>query len=577
MYAILEHDFLRAASRRKFFWLRTGFFGLPYVFATIGASGLSYESSPDRIGSRLFNVGTTMLVFCICLVTPAMVSDVLATERRGNKLEVLRSTALSLPGIVFGKWLSRLGLLLTMCVAAMAVVAISLVFGGVSRPQLCASGLVMLLGVLSTSAVGCWASASTADLSAAGRRAYLAAAILAFGPSLLSTLLSGIGSAPPGTLRAAIIDLPYGSCNPFVAMGFVASAGRPDVVWRSLADPCGVLGMYTIFTVAATGLGLAMSLRAMSRGAVAVRRAASPVAAAGRASRWWTRHSTALLTRFPLVWLELVRGRRGRWMTVPRLLAVGGVIAIEGLFLLHFIDDHSYGRTSSRRDIWSTYTLASGLCLGLAFLLAIVGGAVSMHRDRSLEATDLLHASMASNRDLILGKLVGAVVPAIPFVLLGTFHVLLGAITGELLFFAPLGWLVGAVAAVTLVAAASMVNGLQSSSARLAVVSTLIRGLSLTLIAAPVGCLGAMIGADAFSLAVLSVHPLALPFAAAGITPARHGWVTALTCCSAAIAIYLYGAYIRSRLDVHLPNAYQRHRRETSRFRSPVLEERSFL
>lgn len=447
MRAILETDFLHFAAKKRFFVVRSLVVAVPLMFIMFVSVVLTeWVFLADQMGRQVFIWTAYPLLLAAMIVTPAMMAPVLAAERRNNKLDVLLSTPVTVEHVVVGRYLSRLALLGTVFMAALPLVASSLLFGGVSPGEFGRFVLVLSSTLLWTGALAIWASASTKDVASAMRRGFLGVVGILVGLLALSTGLGTRGSA-------WIVGLtPWGALSG----------------WQRIDAPLGSLALYHACAAAVASIWMvllaAVSLRRRSRG-----RSAGPVRAIGRtfaASPGGLLRrpgafsgSRALLAQDPAVWLELRRGRpriaSRRWVYL-----IIAVVLLEGYWIAEYFDSY-YGWRAQRPEL-HVYPIVGTFLI--AAILVAAHGAATLHRDTEANTLDVLHATPLTNRRLAWAKTVGTLRAGLPFWCLCGLHGVFGVLRGDLNGLTALGCALLALGLLWALAAYSLWVGFRSKS-----------------------------------------------------------------------------------------------------------------
>ncbi|GEM_PF-2982264 len=150
---------LRGTLRsRGFFWAMFGtllVLGGIFLAVCFGQS-LDMNESPERWGPWLFRVCIWSLEACLLLVFPSFTCTALASERERKTFELLETTRMTPGAIVWGKFCAAMlyaGLFLA---AALPLVTLSFLFGGVAPAEVLRSFL-FLLGLSASVAALCLA------------------------------------------------------------------------------------------------------------------------------------------------------------------------------------------------------------------------------------------------------------------------------------------------------------------------------------------------------------------------------------------------------------------------------------
>src|SRR5438874_12617607 len=127
---VIERE-LRAEARHDFtYWLRlAGASALLVVFVLTLAD---QRLSAPQLGAILFGNLHTALVFAIWMLVPLLTADCISRERREGTLGLLFLTRLTSLGVVIGKSLIHALRAATLMLAALPVLALPFLLGGVT-------------------------------------------------------------------------------------------------------------------------------------------------------------------------------------------------------------------------------------------------------------------------------------------------------------------------------------------------------------------------------------------------------------------------------------------------------------
>ena len=143
---VMERE-LRAEARHTFtYWLRA--LGTSVSLIIFAVMMIDARDNAPGLGAKLFGNLNTALFITIWLLAPLLTADCLSRERREGTLGILFLTPLTARAIVIGKGLIHSLRALTLVLAALPVLAIPFLLGGVTWRE----GLMALL--LDLSSVG---------------------------------------------------------------------------------------------------------------------------------------------------------------------------------------------------------------------------------------------------------------------------------------------------------------------------------------------------------------------------------------------------------------------------------------
>ena len=172
---IFQKDFVSLCRTKRWFVLRTVVIALlvAALWLALYASSFERHDSLDRIGPLLVRTLAVVELILICLLVPGLVSDLIVGERRKETLEILLVTSLRPLGILLGKFLSRVALVIVLVAASFPLLAISLLYGGVRGEQLVALFLVFAGTVLLLAGAGLLVSTWARRLGTAAVLSYV--------------------------------------------------------------------------------------------------------------------------------------------------------------------------------------------------------------------------------------------------------------------------------------------------------------------------------------------------------------------------------------------------------------------
>lgn len=288
----------------------------------VAAQALQADPSPVNLGGVIF-VTLAWLAFLFSVLAGAgLTADIISEERREGTLGLLFLTDLKGYDIVLGKLVASSINGVYSLLSMVPILAIGLLFGGVSGRQFGLTVLVLLNTLFCSLSLGCWVSSWFEN----GRRAQLVTVLLLLGWCLgpwLAMWLDGFStdfSAPPNLVWA--LPSPVLALVIAVLPATLLPSSLPfqELFWPSIGS-----------TFALGLLALLLSCRAVAR-VWQVRSVGSwraRLSAAGQRLRFGadparTQHRARLLARHPIFWL-LARDRTGPWLVWALLAAAAGL------------------------------------------------------------------------------------------------------------------------------------------------------------------------------------------------------------------------------------------------------------
>ncbi|TWT87732.1 ABC-2 family transporter protein [Pseudobythopirellula maris] len=354
---VFRQEMLAAGRRSRQFWVRVAL-GLVLLFIMGVCYAVAIESQPGgsssgtlsiqgaaQIGVAYFAAFSWSMLIGVLLLTPAVASGAIASERERRTIEYLFTTDLSNAEIVFDKFAARMLSVAMLVLATLPVLAIFRLLGGVPGVL-----LLMLFGLLASTAcmaasIALLASARSGTARLAQQRAFRWLMLLLISPGLLGWLMitpwgQAVIATPIGGWLHDMVVSPFLSAlmalNPLVALGKVGATDLTGIglggsgwemftpIGAQLALAAGVL-VITIATVRRTYLkGASTGKETKDAEPVIGRRPAvsdRPVlwkemvfsTQPGISRRWrrLTRFAWMLLITLGAIWLAL-----GYWMTI---------------------------------------------------------------------------------------------------------------------------------------------------------------------------------------------------------------------------------------------------------------------
>jgi len=148
----------------------------------------------QAVGKGVFSVVTIVQLFAVSLLAPALTAGAIAGERERQTYDILRTTLLPARALVIGKLVGALAFLLLIVVAALPVLSLAFLFGGVAVEEVAIAGLMIAVSAIAFSAVGMFFSSLMKRTLAATVLAYAVTIFVMIGlPVLLVMLISFLG------------------------------------------------------------------------------------------------------------------------------------------------------------------------------------------------------------------------------------------------------------------------------------------------------------------------------------------------------------------------------------------------
>ena len=389
---------LRAGSRRwTTYWLRL--LAASAVVVTI----IWWLSTPKIVlvrqpGREIFLQMHRVILAAIWIVVPLMTADCLSREKREGTLGLLFLTNLRAWNIVFAKAAASGLMALTLWLAAVPIITVPVLMGGLPAREIILSCSLALGSVCCALAAGLLASALSNRASGAVAGATIFSALAHLGFCLLveeiqvraSTATSwfALGSYL-GNSDLRSLHMVWTLYSPFVPTGL-------GVATRAAAMPFDnailLIPLYSFLASLFLAWMAAAILRANWQDKPKTKRQTevekffcAPVFLTGL-FRWWMRRS---LERNPIGWLEKRswNGRIAAWIWLAIMISFASALAYSSV---------------SRSDFQGYYALMWMLLISIAYVAA-----GSFRRERETGALELILVTPLSERQIILGRLRG--------------------------------------------------------------------------------------------------------------------------------------------------------------------------
>jgi len=171
-----------------------------------------YSSANVRqaLGKTVFFSVAGMELLMICFIAPALTAGAISSERERQTYDLLRTTLLSARSLVFGKLISSLSFLWLLLFAAVPLLSLAYLFGGIAIEEVFIALLILFVSSIFFSAVGIFYSSFMRRTLAPTVLAYATAIIIVFGIPILILMTLGLFSnafAYPNTPYNRVLEL----------------------------------------------------------------------------------------------------------------------------------------------------------------------------------------------------------------------------------------------------------------------------------------------------------------------------------------------------------------------------------
>lgn len=211
------------------FLLLTGFLLLlslvTALFYFIMTSQLRFQggiTGSALVGVALFFCITLFEMMLVAFVTPALTAGTISGEREAMTYEMLVSTPLRPSSILMGKLVAAIFWVLLMLFAAIPMLSIVYIFGGVTVMDSINALLLLGAATVAFGTIGLFWSAALGRTSRATVMSYLTIMLMVIGPSVVSVIWVA--------LRQQSAPLGFSLLNPFAAVTYLLDLG-PDMIY----------------------------------------------------------------------------------------------------------------------------------------------------------------------------------------------------------------------------------------------------------------------------------------------------------------------------------------------------------
>jgi ABC-2 type transport system permease protein len=429
---IFEKELRVSSRRRRNYLLRFAYLALLTVFILVawkttvrGPNSAVYQvSRMPETGKGIITIIIWFQFVAIQFLAVVMLSSAVSDEVHRRTLGVLMTTPIGSLQIVLGKLLSKLLQLLLLLAISMPLLAIVRVFGGVPWDYVLSSLCVTLTAAIFAGSVSLAFSTYTRQSHQVIARTVLVCFLLYAGPTIVVELVQlryQVRLFTQATLSYA---------NPFQIMSYATMnmlTGSSAVLNVAWLPHCAIMAglsalMLAFSTISVRRVGLRQATgqpgifasRKERRAARANHKAKpGPVATSG----------TVLPVQGPpIVWKEM----RTHLIRSSRVMPI--VTAVLALIVLGAGYGYcAYKDWLARKELQTVFVLVYFL-LGLLRTAALA--ATSLTGEKEARTWPVLLASALTDRQIVLGKIIGSVLQSWPFWLLLAAHVVVFGFAG---------------------------------------------------------------------------------------------------------------------------------------------------
>ena len=129
------------------------------MYIAVSSSGVKGVSDSSSVGIALFFIIIALQTVLVCFLTPVFTAGALNRERERDTYDLLRMSSISPATIVMAKLAVSVGYILMLLFAALPLISLTLLLGGVEILQIGAAVCVLITSALLISSIGLYISA----------------------------------------------------------------------------------------------------------------------------------------------------------------------------------------------------------------------------------------------------------------------------------------------------------------------------------------------------------------------------------------------------------------------------------
>lgn len=150
-----------------------------------------------QVGQGMFAALAFLVLFMISVVTPAVTSGAISSEKERQTYEMLMATPLSPARILWGKLISALSYVLLLLFAAVPLASVVFIFGGVAPREMVKALLVLLVVAVTFGILGIFMSTLFGRTGRATIASFIIVLLLMLGPLFLTILVAALRQGEP--------------------------------------------------------------------------------------------------------------------------------------------------------------------------------------------------------------------------------------------------------------------------------------------------------------------------------------------------------------------------------------------
>lgn len=146
----------------------------------------SSSSSSNRVaGQAIFITLVSVQAFLVVFIAPAFTSGAISGEKERQTFELLKTTLLSSRAFVLGKLTSALSYVFLLVLAAIPLISLAFMLGGITASEVIISQLLLLFAAVAYTAIGLYFSSSMRSTMGASVATYVVILVLNVGVPII--------------------------------------------------------------------------------------------------------------------------------------------------------------------------------------------------------------------------------------------------------------------------------------------------------------------------------------------------------------------------------------------------------
>ncbi len=165
-----------------------------FIYLIVAIDGSTSANTNRQAGQAIFFTMVGVQTFLVVFIGPAFTSGAITGEKERQTFDLLRTTLLSPRAFVFGKMMSALSYVFLLIIAAIPLISMAFMLGGVAVSEVLISQLLLAVGAIFYAMLGLFFSSRMRTTLAASVTTYAVALGILVGLPLLVGLSSLIAS-----------------------------------------------------------------------------------------------------------------------------------------------------------------------------------------------------------------------------------------------------------------------------------------------------------------------------------------------------------------------------------------------